>query len=80
MLLSPDFTPRRTRGGMHNYLTISPKIQNNLTGPVADKMGSVTDELAKEVSALFEGEIVKPGKNIHLIFASLDIRYIVCEV
>ena len=45
----------------------------NLTGAVADtkiwqawqqgKMGSVTDELAKEVSALFEGEIVKPGKN-----------------
>ena len=28
-----------------------------------DKMGSVTDELAKEVSALFEGEIVKPGMN-----------------
>jgi len=25
-----------------------------------DKMGSVTDELAKEVSTLFEGEIVKP--------------------
>ena len=29
VLLSPDFTPRRTRGGMHNYLTISPKKQNN---------------------------------------------------